>query len=113
MGDLLGEDFGLVQKDKLYRCMDKLLEHKNALFSFLQERWQEMFDAKWEGESDVDYGSWCSDGGDTCGDAGCGESDLLLGGDAEREADAIGEEVFRIDLEEGAGIGSGEVITGG
>lgn len=28
MGDLLGEDFGLAQKDKLYRCLDKLLEHK-------------------------------------------------------------------------------------
>ena len=25
MGDLLGEDFGLVQVDKLYRCLDKLL----------------------------------------------------------------------------------------
>lgn len=43
MGDLLGEDFGLVQKDKLYRCLDKLLEHKKALFSFLKERWQDMF----------------------------------------------------------------------
>jgi hypothetical protein len=59
MGDLLGEDFGLVQKDKLYRCLDKLLEHKKKLFSFLQERWQEMFDAKFE-------------------------SDLLFGGDAQR-----------------------------
>ena len=48
MGDLLGEDFGLVQKDKLYRCMDKLLSHKKALFSFLQERWREMFDAKFD-----------------------------------------------------------------
>lgn len=27
MGDLLGEDFGLVQIDKLYRCLDKLLSH--------------------------------------------------------------------------------------
>ena len=38
MGDLLGEDFGLVQKDKLYRCLDKLLEHKEDLFSFLKKR---------------------------------------------------------------------------
>ena len=35
MGDLLGEDYGLVQNDKLYRCLDKLIEHKEDLFSFL------------------------------------------------------------------------------
>ena len=34
MADLLGEDFGLAQKDKLYRCLDKLLAHKTDLFSF-------------------------------------------------------------------------------
>lgn len=45
MSDLLGEDFSLAQKDKLYRCLDKLLEHKNALFSYLQKRWQDMFNA--------------------------------------------------------------------
>jgi transposase len=43
MGDLLGEDFSLVAKDKLYRCLDKLLEHKEDLFSFLTERWQDLF----------------------------------------------------------------------
>ena len=32
MADLLGEDFGLVQSDKLYRCLDKLVAHKQALF---------------------------------------------------------------------------------
>ena len=32
MGDLLGEDFALVEKNALYRCLDKLLEHKAALF---------------------------------------------------------------------------------
>jgi transposase len=48
MGDLLGEDYGLVQKDKLYRCLDKLLEHKEELFSFLRERWQNMFNAKFD-----------------------------------------------------------------
>ena len=31
MADLLGEDFGLVQSDKLYRCLDKLLAHKQGL----------------------------------------------------------------------------------
>jgi hypothetical protein len=33
MGDLLGEEFDLVQKDNLYRCLDKLLAHKTELFS--------------------------------------------------------------------------------
>ena len=45
MGDLLGEYFSLVQIDKLYRCMDKLLTHKKNLFSFLRERWGYMFAA--------------------------------------------------------------------
>ncbi len=48
MGDLLGEDYGLVQKDKLYRCHDKLVEHKEDLFSFLRERWHNMFNAKFD-----------------------------------------------------------------
>jgi len=28
MGDLLGEDFSIAAKDTLYRCLDRLLEHK-------------------------------------------------------------------------------------
>ena len=48
MGDLLGEDFDLVQKDNLYRCLDKLLAHKTELFSFLQQRWKTLFEAKFE-----------------------------------------------------------------
>jgi len=43
MGDLLGEDHSLAAKDNLYRCLDKLLEHKDDLFSFLTERWQDLF----------------------------------------------------------------------
>ena len=48
MGDLLGEDFALVQSDKLYRCLDKLLAHKAGLFSFLRQRWQALFDARFD-----------------------------------------------------------------
>jgi transposase len=48
MGDLLGEDFALVGKDNLYRCLDKLLAHKTALFSFLQDRWKTLFQADFE-----------------------------------------------------------------
>ena len=43
MGDLLHEDFALAAKDNLYRCLDKLVAHKAALFSFLQERWRDLF----------------------------------------------------------------------
>jgi transposase len=43
MGDLLDEDFALVAKDNPYRCLDKLVEHKAALFSFLQGRWKDLF----------------------------------------------------------------------
>jgi hypothetical protein len=48
MGDLLGEDFALAQKDNLYRCLDKLLAHKTDLFSFLQRRWKALFQAEFE-----------------------------------------------------------------
>lgn len=48
MPDLLGEDFSLVQIDKLYRCLDKLLEHKEAMFSFLRQRWESLFDVKFD-----------------------------------------------------------------
>jgi hypothetical protein len=45
MADLLGEDFALVQSDKLYRCLDKLLAHKVGLFSYLRQRWEALFEA--------------------------------------------------------------------
>jgi len=48
MGDLLGEDFSLVEKNALYRCLDKLLEHKPALFSHLRQRWQDLFGASFD-----------------------------------------------------------------
>jgi transposase len=48
MGDLLGGDCALVEKNALYRCLDKLLAHKAALFSHLRERWQDLFGAGFE-----------------------------------------------------------------
>jgi hypothetical protein len=48
MADLLGEDYGLVAKNALYRCLDKLLPHKAALFSHLRARWQDLFAASFE-----------------------------------------------------------------
>src|SRR4051794_5289690 len=48
MADLLGGDYALVQKNALYRCLDKLLPHKAALFSHLRARWQDLFAAKFD-----------------------------------------------------------------
>lgn len=48
MGELLGEDFGLVHTDKLYRCLDKLLAHNNELFCFLRQRWQSLFEVRFD-----------------------------------------------------------------
>ncbi len=48
MGDLLGEDFALVEKNALYRCLDKLVEHKPALFTHLRRRWQDLFGARFD-----------------------------------------------------------------
>jgi hypothetical protein len=45
MGDLLGEDNEGVPYQNLYRCLDKLLPHKEGLFSFLKQRWEDMFHA--------------------------------------------------------------------
>jgi hypothetical protein len=39
MADLLDADFALAGKDTLYRCLDKLLPHKDALMLFLKQRW--------------------------------------------------------------------------
>jgi len=48
MADLLEEDFSLAQKDNLYRCLDKLLEHRDALFKHLRRRWEDLFGVKFE-----------------------------------------------------------------
>ena len=48
MGDLLGEDAALVLPNNLYRCLDKLVAHKKALFTFLRERWKDLFQADFE-----------------------------------------------------------------
>ena len=48
MADLLGADYGLVEKNALYRCLDKVLSHKAELFSHLRQRWQDLFGAGFE-----------------------------------------------------------------
>ena len=48
MGDLLGEDDALGAKDKLYRVLDLLVEHKRELFDHLSGRWRDLFGIRHE-----------------------------------------------------------------
>ena len=48
MADLLDEDFSLAEKDTLYRCLDKILEHRAELFQHLRARWEDLFKLKFE-----------------------------------------------------------------
>jgi transposase len=48
LADLLDEDFALAEKDTLYRCLDKILEHRNALFGHLRARWEDLFKLKFD-----------------------------------------------------------------
>jgi transposase len=48
MADLLGSDFSLAESHRIYEVHDRLLEHKQALFSHLQQRWRDLFNAKFE-----------------------------------------------------------------
>ena len=48
MADLLGAGFELVEIHKLYECLDRLLEHKQALFNHLTRRWKDLFNAKFD-----------------------------------------------------------------
>jgi transposase len=46
--DLLEIDARSAQDDTLYRCHDLLLEHKEALFAHLRERWVDLFGVRYE-----------------------------------------------------------------
>jgi hypothetical protein len=48
MADLLGAGFELVEIHKLYECLDRLLDHKRALFDHLTQRWEDLFNAKFD-----------------------------------------------------------------
>lgn len=48
LDELLGVDFSAVSKDRLYRCLDRLLPHKEALFQHLMERWKTLFDTSFD-----------------------------------------------------------------
>ena len=48
LADLLGEDAGLAESHKLYRCHDRLLEHKAAVFTHLTGRWRDLFNVSFD-----------------------------------------------------------------
>jgi len=48
MDELLGVDFVVAEKDRLYRCLDRILEHKQELFVWLRQRWSDLFQADFE-----------------------------------------------------------------
>jgi transposase len=45
---LLGVDFAVAEKDRLYRCLDRILEHKQELFQHLRQRWQDLFGVEFD-----------------------------------------------------------------
>lgn len=48
MDELLGCDFAVAEKDRLYRCLDRILPHKDELCRFLVNRWKTLFDASFD-----------------------------------------------------------------
>lgn len=48
MDQLLETSFAVADKDRLYRCLDRVLEHKQELFVFLKQKWADLFAADFE-----------------------------------------------------------------
>src|SRR6202162_863208 len=48
MDALLGTDFAVAEKNRLYRCLDRVLEHKRELFLWLRGKWADLFQAEFE-----------------------------------------------------------------
>jgi transposase len=48
MDELLGTGFEVAEKDRLYRCLDRVLEHKQELFAYLKQKWADLFGADFE-----------------------------------------------------------------
>ena len=48
MDVLLGVDFAVAEKDRLYRCLDRILAHRKELFQHLQRRWKTLFDVQFD-----------------------------------------------------------------
>src|SRR5215510_14408405 len=63
MDEPLNTDFIVAKKDRLYRCLDRLLEPKRDLFLFLRQKWADLFAADFE----VLLGKNCADRIRGCG----------------------------------------------
>src|SRR6266566_6760819 len=48
MDVLLGQDFAVAEKDRLYRCLDRVLVHKQELFLHLRQRWKDLFEEEFD-----------------------------------------------------------------
>ena len=43
MDELLNTDYRIAAKDRLYRCLDRILDHKEDLCKYLKSQWEDMF----------------------------------------------------------------------
>lgn len=48
LDELLGCDYSVAAKDRLYRCLDRILPHKDELCRHLTRRWKTLFDARFD-----------------------------------------------------------------
>ena len=48
MDELLQSDFTVAEKDRLYRCLDRILAYKQELFVWLKQKWADLFAADFE-----------------------------------------------------------------
>lgn len=48
MDELLETDFAVAEKDRLYRCLDRVLKYKKELFVWLKQKWADLFHADFE-----------------------------------------------------------------
>lgn len=48
MDELLENDFTVADKDRLYRCLDRILPYKQELFVWLKQKWADLFAADFE-----------------------------------------------------------------
>ena len=48
MDELLEVDFAVAAKDRLYRCLDRILPHKDAFCQFICRQWKTLFDSSFD-----------------------------------------------------------------
>jgi hypothetical protein len=48
MDELLEVNFAAAGKDRLYRCLDRILEHKDSFCQFIAQQWKTLFDTSFD-----------------------------------------------------------------